>query len=142
MSIETARLAAHLVVSGTIILTVGFIGTVFLTFLRIAFGKKPEKNFTFNVGSSLGGSIANLHSHGARLKPMAKMATIDKIQSWSPILSRSEEETLSVPTFMRQSMSISETQSQLPNLDIEPLQAGSACEDLFARKDIFQLDPA
>ena len=164
MSVETARLMAHLVVGGTVIIVLGFIGATLVALFRSAFSvsqkssqpKKVAEGFSFKIQGKediLTPKKQKLFSlrclRKAKKQPMA-VRKDDPSLDWSPVLSLEEEKNLFVPTFQRlkrlaQGLPAS-TEPQSVNQEHLAATAQSVQEsgdgDLFEKKDIFQLDPA
>ena len=157
MSVETARLMAHLVVGGTVVIVLGFMfRSVFSVSKKSSQPKKVAEGFTFKIQGKediLTPKKQKLFSlrglRKAKKQPMA-VRKDDPSLDWSPVLSLEEEKNLFVPTFQRlkrlaQGLPAS-TESQSVNQEHLAATAQSVQEsgdgDLFEKKDIFQLDPA
>jgi len=151
MSIEMSRLMAHIVIVSITLMAIGFVGATLISLTRIAFCnvKKVQKpnDFTFTVGSVVSTQpVRRLPSRRVfkkTKKPMAISQQSQMLPSWSPSLSPSEEKSLTIPTFLRNKKPATScaTESQPATQKVATL-AQDIVEDLFAKKDIFQLDPA
>ncbi len=165
MSIIAARIMAHLVVGGIVLMALGLIGATFVALFKSAFRvparkskiSKEAEGFTFQVAGQetikppRKRKLFSLRVfRNAKQQPMAipLQQKTDRSLDWSPVLSPAEEKTLFIPTFQRLKHMLQETpktpETQLEvrsdSATAEPAQQEIA-EDLFEQKDIFQLEP-